>query len=118
MLVKLVYGVVGFLLLLLGLFGLIMPLIPGLVFFFLAVICFAKVFPELQVWLDTNSTFRAVESKMRFWWQRCTAVLSVYRKRLVSSGIRLTQGTWLKVIPVMAGFIGRWLQSKWGRTPY
>lgn len=118
MLAKLLYVVAGFILVLLGLFGLIMPILPGLVFLFLAVICFAKVFPELQIWLDNNHTFRTVESKMRFWWQRCVKVLYVYRQQLVSKGYLLRSGKWLRVVPGMAAAVGRWLQTKWRKTQY
>ena len=118
MLAKLLYVIAGLILVLLGLFGLIMPIIPGLVFFFLAVICFAKVFPELQVWLDNNPTFRAVESKMRFWWQRCVKVLYAYRQKLVSKEFLLRTGSWLRVVAVIAAAMGRWLQTKWSKTQY
>lgn len=118
MLVKLLYVVAGFILVLLGLFGLIMPIIPGVVFFFLALICFSRVFPSLQAWLDNNPTFRAVDLKMQRCWLRCTKVFSAYRQQLVGKGILLVIGRWLKVVPVMAVAMGHWLQVKWSKTRY
>ncbi|MBT3427606.1 MAG: DUF454 family protein [Gammaproteobacteria bacterium] len=118
MLAKLLYGVAGFILVLLGLFGLIMPVIPGVVFLFLAVICFARAFPDLQVWLDTNPTFRAVELKMRDGRQRCAKVLYAYRQLLVSEGTLLRNRKWLKVVPVLAAAMGHWLQTKWSKARY
>jgi len=65
MLAKLFYAIAGFILLLLGLLGLIVPILPGVVFLFLAIVCFARVSSGLQAWIDSSHRFKGLELKMR-----------------------------------------------------
>lgn len=55
---KIVIGLVGLVSVALGLFGLIVPLIPGVLFLLIAAVCFATLSPRLQRRLRSNPRLR------------------------------------------------------------
>lgn len=55
----------GVILLVLGLAGLVLPIIPGLLLLLLAAACFASVSPRLQRQLERNHTWREFQVRWR-----------------------------------------------------
>ncbi len=57
---QMIYAVLGVSLLLLGLIGLVIPVIPGLLFLFLAIYLLGKVSSRVKRWSDGNSAIAGV----------------------------------------------------------
>lgn len=55
-----IYALLGVALLLLGLIGLVIPVIPGLLFLFVAVYLLGKVSTRVKRWSDGNATLAGV----------------------------------------------------------
>ncbi|MEX0943767.1 MAG: DUF454 family protein [Pseudomonadales bacterium] len=60
---KVIYLVVGALLLALGLIGLVIPIIPGILFLIAAVYVLGKVSRRVRRWGQNNHTYRSVSSR-------------------------------------------------------
>lgn len=60
---KVVYLVVGVMLLGLGLIGLVMPIIPGILFLIAAIFVLGKVSRRVRRWGQSNDTYRAVSAR-------------------------------------------------------
>ena len=55
---KLIYLLSGFVFLIIGVIGLLFPVLPGWLFLVPAVLCFAKVSPAFNKWIKNRKTFR------------------------------------------------------------
>lgn len=60
---KVVYLVVGVMLLILGLIGLVIPIIPGILFLIAAVFVLGKVSRRVRRWGQSNDTYRSVSGR-------------------------------------------------------
>jgi hypothetical protein len=60
---KVVYLVVGVMLLTLGLIGLVIPVIPGILFLIAAVFVLGKVSRRVRRWGQSNDTYRSVSGR-------------------------------------------------------
>lgn len=116
MLAKLFYAIAGFILLLLGLLGLIVPILPGVVFLFLAIVCFARVSSGLQAWIDSSHRFNALELKMRVRLHQCSRVLQACGGLLVNKLSRLRQSKFSKALTTLFAGGGRRLQYRLGKS--
>ncbi|MCK1511264.1 YbaN family protein [Bradyrhizobium sp. 190] len=54
---RIIYFCLGWVMVALGVIGLVMPLMPGVVFLIAAVACFARSSPRLEAWLLDHPTF-------------------------------------------------------------
>ncbi len=54
---RIVYFSLGWVMVALGVIGLVMPLMPGVVFLVAAAACFARCSPRLEAWLFDHPTF-------------------------------------------------------------
>ncbi|MDE0757273.1 MAG: DUF454 family protein [Pseudomonadales bacterium] len=115
MLTKLFYSMAGFILLLLGLLGLIVPILPGVVFLFLAIVCFARVSSGLQAWLDNSHRFNAVELKMRVWLHQCVRVLQASSRLLVNKLSPVRQSKWSDALTTLIAGGSRRLRCRFGK---
>jgi uncharacterized membrane protein YbaN (DUF454 family) len=54
---RIIYFCLGWVMVALGVIGLVMPLMPGVVFLIVAAACFARSSPRLEAWLLDHPTF-------------------------------------------------------------
>jgi uncharacterized protein len=54
---RIIYFCLGWVMVALGVIGLVMPLMPGVVFLIAAAACFARCSPRLEAWLFDHPTF-------------------------------------------------------------
>ncbi|MFG3593936.1 YbaN family protein [Bradyrhizobium sp. RDI18] len=54
---RIIYFSLGWVMVALGVIGLVMPLMPGMVFLIVAVACFARSSPRFEAWLLDHPTF-------------------------------------------------------------
>jgi uncharacterized protein len=54
---RIIYFSLGWVMVALGVIGLVMPLMPGVVFLIVAAACFARSSPRLEAWLLDHPTF-------------------------------------------------------------
>jgi uncharacterized protein len=54
---RIIYFCLGWVMVALGVIGLVMPLMPGVVFLIVAAACFARPSPRLEAWLLDHPTF-------------------------------------------------------------
>ncbi|MEH2626097.1 uncharacterized membrane protein YbaN (DUF454 family) [Bradyrhizobium sp. AZCC 1719] len=54
---RIIYFSLGWVMVVLGVIGLVMPLMPGTVFLIVAVACFARSSPRFEAWLLDHPTF-------------------------------------------------------------
>jgi uncharacterized protein len=54
---RIIYFCLGWVMVALGVIGLVMPLMPGVVFLIVAAACFARSSPRLEAWLLAHPTF-------------------------------------------------------------
>jgi uncharacterized membrane protein YbaN (DUF454 family) len=54
---RIIYFCLGWVMVALGMIGLVMPLMPGVVFLIAAAACFARSSPRLEAWLLDHPTF-------------------------------------------------------------
>ena len=62
---NLLIALVGGAFLVLGLLGLVLPILPGFLFLFLAVLCFASISPRVRRRLEGNPTLRGLHARWR-----------------------------------------------------
>lgn len=62
--IRVVYAFLGVINIILGVLGCILPILPGLIFFFLALVCFMKVSSRFKFWIYHTPTSRKLLKKM------------------------------------------------------
>ena len=55
---RIIYGILGVINLFLALLGALLPIIPGFVFFMLALICFMRMSPRFKSWMQRQALYR------------------------------------------------------------
>jgi uncharacterized membrane protein YbaN (DUF454 family) len=79
---RIVYFSLGWVMVTLGVIGLILPLMPGTVFFIVAAWCFARSSPRLEAWLLGHPTFG---KPLRDW--RATGAIPRPAKAMACAGM-------------------------------
>jgi len=62
---NLLIGLVGGAFLMLGVLGLLLPILPGFLFLFIALMCFATISPTVRRRLEGNRTLKALHGRWR-----------------------------------------------------
>jgi uncharacterized membrane protein YbaN (DUF454 family) len=105
---RIVYFSLGWVMVALGVIGLVMPLMPGAVFLIVAAWCFARSSPRFEAWLLNHPTFG---KPLRDW--RASGAISRSAKVTACTGMTIGFATfWYSVDPspplaagVAAGFL-------------
>jgi uncharacterized membrane protein YbaN (DUF454 family) len=99
---RIVYFSLGWVMVALGVIGLILPLMPGAVFLIIAAWCFARSSPRLEAWLLTHPTYG---KPLRDW--RAAGAISRSAKIMACAGMTLGFFTFLYTagpsLPLAAG---------------
>ncbi|HKI74025.1 MAG TPA: DUF454 family protein [Pseudomonadales bacterium] len=77
---KLIYAVLGTVLLVIGLLGLLIPIIPGVLFIAAAIYVFSKVSRRVRAWSHKSARYRA----MHYRFEQLGTVSPVARVRVVA----------------------------------
>src|SRR5215204_1724251 len=81
---RIIYFCLGWVMVALGVIGLIMPLMPGVVFLIVAAWCFARSSPRLEVWLLEHPKFG---KPLRDW--RAAGAISRSAKAMACAGMTM-----------------------------
>jgi uncharacterized membrane protein YbaN (DUF454 family) len=99
---RIIYFSLGWVMVALGVIGLIMPLMPGVVFLIVAAWCFARSSPRLEAWLLDHPTFG---KPLRDW--RAAGAIPRSAKMMACVGMTIGFGVfWFSVhpsLPLAAG---------------
>jgi uncharacterized membrane protein YbaN (DUF454 family) len=99
---RIIYFSLGWVMVALGVIGLIMPLMPGVVFLIVAAWCFARSSPRLEAWLVDHPTFG---KPLRDW--RAAGAIPRSAKIMACVGMTIGFGVfWVSVhpsLPLAAG---------------
>ncbi|MBN8689462.1 MAG: YbaN family protein [Armatimonadetes bacterium] len=98
------YKCAGFLLLGLGIAGLILPVMPGTIFLILSLACFTRSDPKMESWMLNHPK---MGPGLRDW--RETGSIRPWLKVFISSVILIAVGSSARVIPSVAGQIAWYL---------
>ncbi|KXT75441.1 DUF454 family protein [Streptococcus sp. DD12] len=61
---RIFYGLLGILNILLGILGSVLPIMPGFIFYFFALICFMRMSPRFKQWVQRQSLYRKLMKQM------------------------------------------------------
>jgi uncharacterized protein len=99
---RIIYFCLGWVMVALGVIGLVMPLMPGVVFLIAAAACFARSSPRLEAWLLDHPTFG---KPLRDW--RAAGAIQRPAKAMACAGMTIGFGVfWYSVDPSMLLAVG------------
>ena len=110
---RIVYFSLGWVMVALGVIGLIMPLMPGAVFLIIAAWCFARSSPRFEAWLLNHPTFG---KPLRDW--RGSGAIPRSAKVMACAGMAIGFAVfWYSVAPVAAAGGCAWRRDFWPVPP-